>query len=215
MSTADRAMSTADRRKTPLALELASRIRRAGPMTVNEYMQACLYDPEHGTYRTRTAIGALGHFITAPEISQVFGELLGAWTAVVWQQMGRPQPCNLVELGPGRGTLMQDALRALGAAPAALAAMRVHMVEPSEPLAAIKRAVLAGASAPITWHTRLRDVPRASTILLANEVLDAQPISQVAWTAGGWRMRGVGLNDVGELEFVVLAENQEREGFAR
>ncbi|MDX2157721.1 MAG: SAM-dependent methyltransferase, partial [Hyphomicrobiaceae bacterium] len=94
------------RRATPLAVKLAERIRRSGPLTVREYMEACLHDPDDGYYRTRRAIGSGGDFVTAPEVSQVFGELIGLWTAVAWQQMGAPPSVDLVELGPGRGTLM-------------------------------------------------------------------------------------------------------------
>ncbi|MGH6816586.1 MAG: class I SAM-dependent methyltransferase [Hyphomicrobiaceae bacterium] len=194
-----------DRRNTPLARKLKDRIRHDGPMTVEEYMAACLHDPEHGYYRTRTAIGTHGDFVTAPEIGQVFGEILGLWAAVAWQRMGQPRPCNLIELGPGRGTLMQDALRALRVAPAALSALRVRLVETSEPLAALQRATLASAPVPVTWHTHLQDVPRAPAIVLANEFLDAQPTGQAVWTPDGWRMRGVGTSAAGDLEFVVLA----------
>ena len=100
------------RRDTPLARKLIARIRREGPISVHDYMAACLNDPEFGYYRTRTAIGRTGDFITAPEISQVFGELIGLWCAVVWQQMGSPAKFSLIELGAGRGTLLADALRA-------------------------------------------------------------------------------------------------------
>ncbi|MCK5713727.1 MAG: SAM-dependent methyltransferase, partial [Hyphomicrobiaceae bacterium] len=97
------------RRPTLLAAQISQRIRSEGPLTVAEYMRVCLHDPAHGYYRTQQAIGRAGDFITAPEISQVFGELIGLWCAVVWQQMGAPSTLNLIELGPGRGTLMRDA----------------------------------------------------------------------------------------------------------
>src|SRR6478736_1348206 len=93
----------------PLLVKLRACIRRDGPLRLDQYMQACLADPEHGYWQRAAMLGASGDFITAPEISQVFGELIGLWSAVVWQQMGSPERLNLVELGPGRGTLMRDA----------------------------------------------------------------------------------------------------------
>ena len=101
------------RRNTPLARLLKERIRRDGPMHVDKFAWNCLYDSRHGYYVKRPVIGARGDFITPPEISQVFGELIGLWCVIVWEQMGRPAPFNLVEFGPGRGTLMCDALRSM------------------------------------------------------------------------------------------------------
>src|SRR5947207_11108778 len=93
---------------SPLLAVLRARIEREGPLPVDAYMRACLADPEHGYWQRADTIGAGGDFITAPEISQVFGELIGLWCAVVWQSMGSPDPLRLIELGPGRGTLMRD-----------------------------------------------------------------------------------------------------------
>ena len=127
-------------------------------------------------------------FTTAPEISQVFGELLGLWAAVVWQQMGRPAPVLLAEAGPGRGTLMADALRAIGqVAGDFAAALRLHLVETSPRLRAEQAARLPSA----TWHERLADLPQGPLILLANEFLDALPIRQFVRRAGSWRERHV------------------------
>ena len=123
----------AERRRTPLAEKLIERIGRTGPITVADYVEACLRDPEHGYYRASAGIGC--DFITAPEISQMFGELIGLWCAVIWRQMGSPDPVRLIELGPGRGTMMRDMLSALRAVPDFLAAIRVSLVEVSGPLA--------------------------------------------------------------------------------
>src|SRR5262249_8183747 len=114
---------------TPLAAKLKTRIRRDGPISVADYVRACLHDPEHGYYRRQPAIGAGGDFVTAREISQTFGELIGLWCAVVWQQMGSPPRLNLVELGPGRGMLMRDALRATRIVPGFRDALTLRLVE--------------------------------------------------------------------------------------
>jgi NADH dehydrogenase [ubiquinone] 1 alpha subcomplex assembly factor 7 len=128
-------------------------------------------------------------FTTAPEISQVFGELLGLWAAVVWQNLGAPSPVSLVEAGPGRGTLMADALRAITqAAPAFRAAATVHLIETSPRLRALQREVVAGA----TWHDAIDTVPDAPVLLLGNEFLDALPIRQFVRRGAGWSERFVG-----------------------
>ncbi|MCB1485801.1 MAG: SAM-dependent methyltransferase, partial [Hyphomicrobiaceae bacterium] len=128
------------RRVTPLAQKLAERIRMHGPISVSEYMSACLWDETTGYYATRQAIGASGDFITAAEISQIFGEMLGLWTGVVWQQvLGGPQSITLVEYGPGRGTMMRDVLRAARVVPGFAQAVRVHLVEASPVLQSAQR----------------------------------------------------------------------------
>jgi SAM-dependent MidA family methyltransferase len=194
------------RRDTPLALKLKARIGRGGAIPVEAYMDACLNDPDHGYYRVGTAIGRAGDFVTAPEISQVFGELIGLWAAVVWQQMGAPSPFNLVELGPGRGTMMADALRATQRVAGFAAAVRVGLVEPSPVLAAIQRTTLEGAGAEIRWHSNLAEVEAAPTVLVANEVLDAVPVAQLVRGAQGWHERSVGLDESGRLVFTMCSE---------
>ena len=195
------------RRETPLALKLKERIRREGPITVAQYMEACLQDPDHGYYRTKAAIGAQGDFVTAPEISQVFGELIGLWCAVVWQQMGSPSKVNLVELGPGRGTLMRDALRAAKVLPAFLAAAEVHLVESNEALRRQQAEALAGWRDRLTWHTVLDALPLGRpTIVIANEFLDTFPVEQFTLTQQIARRRGVGVDAKERLCFVNVDE---------
>ncbi len=198
------------RRDTPLALKLKERIRREGPITIAQYMDACLNDPEFGYYRTQTAIGAKGDFVTAPEISQVFGELIGLWAAVVWQQMGSPERFNLVELGPGRGTLMADAIRATRIVPGFHAAARVALVERNPVLIAAQRDTLSASASAMSWHADLEDVAGGPTIVLANEFLDTIPAGQaikVREDAGPGcaalqeRTRAVGLDERGRLTF--------------
>jgi NADH dehydrogenase [ubiquinone] 1 alpha subcomplex assembly factor 7 len=185
---------------TSLAEALAARIKRDGPIPVSAYMDACLNDPAHGYYRTRHAIGRAGDFITAPEISQAFGELVGLWCAVVWQQMGAPAVLRLVELGPGRGTLMHDALRAARAAPAFRKALDVHLVESNASLAAEQRTALQGADVSMTWHDDVSAIaPDTPTIVIANEFLDTLPVAQWISRSGHWHERCVGIGNSGQL----------------
>jgi NADH dehydrogenase [ubiquinone] 1 alpha subcomplex assembly factor 7 len=188
----------------PLLPLLRRRIAAEGPITVAAFMADCLLHPEHGYYRTREAIGLGGDFITAPEISQMFGELLGLWAADTWQKLGAPARCYLVELGPGRGTLMRDALRAARALPSFRAALQPLLVEASERLREVQRAALAGEDA--AWHDDIAGLPKdAPLIVLANEFLDALPVRQFQrGDDGAWHERRVGLADDGEtLRFVL------------
>ncbi|MCB1498120.1 MAG: class I SAM-dependent methyltransferase [Bauldia sp.] len=186
---------------TPLAEKLAARIRAAGPITVADYMAACLGDPEHGYYMRREPFGRDGDFITAPEVSQMFGELIGIWSLLAWEAMGRPAPFVLAELGPGRGTLMGDLLRAARLRPAFAAAARVHLVETSPRLRDIQAATLAAAGITPVWHGAIEDIPPGPMIAVANEFFDALPIRQFVRTAEGWAERMVALDDAGALAF--------------
>jgi NADH dehydrogenase [ubiquinone] 1 alpha subcomplex assembly factor 7 len=173
-----------------LAEQLVARIREHGPLPVSEYMRLALLDPERGYYRTRGAIGAAGDFITAPEVSQMFGELIGLWAAELWTGMRRPPLLHLVELGPGRGTLMADALRATGKAAADFrAAIDVHLVEINPVLRQRQAAALAAAQPH--WHDDQASLPAGPAIVIANEFFDALPIDQAVRTDAGWRQRVV------------------------
>lgn len=185
---------------TPLGEELRTLIASDGPLPVDRYMALALGHPRHGYYMSRDPFGAAGDFVTAPEISQVFGELIGVWAAEAWNALGRPAVVRLIELGPGRGTLMADLLRATRALPAFHAAIAVHLVEMSPALASRQRQVLAGVARPITWHRDLADVPEGPAILIANEFLDALPVRQFVITERGWRERVIGMAD-GALAF--------------
>lgn len=176
---------------TPLAKQLAARITDTGPITVAEYMAACLGDPHHGYYTTRDPLGMAGDFVTAPEISQIFGELIGLWCADLWTQMSRP-PFHLIELGPGRGTLMADALRAAKQVPGFLDAASVHLVETSPALRTIQAQTLAGA-APV-WHDTVASLPAGPALVIANEFFDALPIDQYVCAPTGWHLRRVNFN---------------------
>jgi len=184
---------------TPLAREITARITRNGPMPVQEFMRLCLEHPEHGYYRTQPAIGAAGDFVTAPEISQVFGELIGLWAAGIWAAIGRPSPVMLVEFGPGRGTLMADALRAIAkVAPEFRRALGVHLVDINTALRPQQEAALQHA-AP-RWHNTITTLPDGPLIVIANEFFDALPVRQIVRTESGWRERCVAV-DNGRLVF--------------
>jgi NADH dehydrogenase [ubiquinone] 1 alpha subcomplex assembly factor 7 len=180
----------------PLARLLAQRIRAAGPLTVADFMQEALLHPRFGYYTTRDPLGTRGDFITAPEVSQVFGELVGLWCADAWDKMGRPGDVVLAELGPGRGTLMADALRALKAVPALGRALTLHLVEVSPVLRRSQAASLAGASP--SWHDSIAQLPEGPLILVANEFLDALPVRQLVRGANAWHERLVGMAADGE-----------------
>jgi SAM-dependent MidA family methyltransferase len=189
---------------TPLARLLVERIREGGPITVADYMAECLLHPVHGYYTTREPFGAAGDFTTAPEISQMFGELFGLALAQAWLDQGAPTPFTLAEAGPGRGTLMADILRATRAVPGFHAAARVVLVEASPRLRAVQDATLAPFPVNLAWADTLDALPDAPLFLIANEFLDALPIRQFQRGADGWRERLLGLAD-GQLAFGLSA----------
>ncbi|NCO20713.1 MAG: class I SAM-dependent methyltransferase [Rhodobacterales bacterium] len=178
---------------TPLGRLLLRQIAAQGPLSVAEYMATCLLHPEHGYYTTHDPLGGTGDFITAPEISQVFGELIGLCLAQAWLDRGAPSPFVLAELGPGRGTLMADALRATRDVPGFHAAMQVHLVELSPVLRAAQADRLAGF-AP-RWHDSVADLPDLPLFLIANEFLDALPVRQFLRDGAAWRERVIGMRD--------------------
>jgi NADH dehydrogenase [ubiquinone] 1 alpha subcomplex assembly factor 7 len=188
---------------TELGRLIARRIALTGPIPVAEFMAEALGYPRLGYYRRALPVGAAGDFTTAPEISQMFGELLGAWLAERWLAIGRPTPVMLVELGPGRGTLMTDALRATRGVPGFHAALRLHLVDINGPLRAEQARALA-TYAP-AWHERFDQVPEGPMLLVANEFFDALPVRQFEKTAGGWRERMVGLAADSETLVFALA----------
>jgi NADH dehydrogenase [ubiquinone] 1 alpha subcomplex assembly factor 7 len=173
-----------------LRAALLARIGETGPMSVADYMAECLTHPTLGYYTTRDPLGVAGDFTTAPEISQMFGELVGLALAQCWLDQGAPVPFTLAELGPGRGTLMADILRATKGVPGFHAGLRLHLVEASEPLRAKQRAALAGHD--ITHHAGADTLPDAPLFLVANEFFDALPVRQFVRAGSGWRERLVG-----------------------
>jgi NADH dehydrogenase [ubiquinone] 1 alpha subcomplex assembly factor 7 len=175
---------------TALAGLLATRIRATGPITLADFMAEALMHPAHGYYATRDPFGAAGDFTTAPEISQMFGELLGLCLAQGWRDQGAPARIVVAELGPGRGTLMADALRATAGVPGFHAALTLHLVETSPALRAAQARLLPQA----TWSAGVEHLPEGPLFLIANEFLDALPIRQFVRTGALWRERMVGLS---------------------
>lgn len=189
---------------TALAGIIAARIAQDGPMRLDEYMGLCLMHPQHGYYSTRDPFGAGGDFITAPEISQMFGEIVGLALAQAWLDQGSPTPFTLAELGPGRGTLMADVLRAAGRVPGFAAAARVTLVERSAHLRAVQRERLGA----VTHLDEADQLPDAPLFLIANEFFDALPIRQFQQVPGGWAERVVVCQDGGRLTAALTAPVQ-------
>ena len=184
-----------------LKAELRTLIAERGPLGVDTYMALCLHHPRWGYYATRPALGEAGDFITAPLVSQMFGELIGAWAVAVWRGLGSPERFLLAEIGPGDGTLMSDMLRVARLDPAYLAAAEVWLVDPSPPLREQQRLRLNGGPA-IRWGAGLDELPTdAPTILVGNEVLDCLPAKQFQLTEHGWAERCVALDDRDDLRF--------------
>lgn len=178
---------------------LSAQIEAHGPISVAQYMTACLHDPDYGYYATRPAIGEAGDFITAPMVSQMFGELVGVWIASAWELLGRPAEVRLVEMGPGDGTLMSDILRTVRHQPGFSEAADVWLVETSDPLRELQAARLGDT---VRWAGGLDEVPGGAPLLLvANELLDCLPARQFVRTTIGWAEQLVGLDRHGALGF--------------
>ena len=193
---------------TPLEAEIRRHIQMHGPMPLADYMTLCLTHPEHGYYTTGSPVGGRastqrqsGDFITAPEVSQMFGELIGVWCMEMWQALGEPSDFNLVEIGPGRGTLMADLLRISGALPGFKLACHVRLIEVSPSLSE-QQSLALSASANITWLRDIDALEARPTIILGNELLDALPFRQWCKNGDDWFERAVGLID-DQLTFVL------------
>lgn len=182
-----------------LKKRIAELIAETGPIPVSQYMTLCLFDTADGYYTTREPFGAKGDFTTAPEISQMFGELVAVWLASAWQAAGAPQDAILAEIGPGRGTLMRDMLRTLARIAPDLT-RRVALIETSPRLIEVQKRTLGETTA--TWHRDVGELPGAPLFIVGNELFDAIPIRQFVKTSQGWRERCVGLDAGGALAFV-------------
>jgi len=193
---------------TPLEKVIRQRITHDGPMPLAEYMVLCLTHPQHGYYTTGHPVGGRGSaqhqsgdFITAPEVSQMFGELIGVWCMEVWQALGSPEQFNLVEIGPGRGTLMRDLMRISGALPGFKEAADIYLVEVSPTLREQQGLALSSVG-DINWIRDIDDLPEQPSIVIANELLDALPFRQWCKHGEDWLERAVGIVD-DKLSFVL------------
>lgn len=195
-----------DVKQTLLQQQLKTYIKSKGPVSVRAYMEACLYDPMHGYYRQGNPLGADGDFITAPEISQMFGEMLGIWCMTTWQAMAQPVPLQIVELGPGRGTLMADLLRSLSKLHPNFEMLSIHLVERSTTLIEKQKQTLSDHNCPIYWYDSLSEVPHGPSIIIANEFLDCFPIRQFIKTERAWHERVVGLDQNENFTFMIGSE---------
>ena len=188
----------------PLEQFIRRRIELSGPISVADFMALAMNSPETGYYAKSAPPGLKGDFTTAPEISQVFGEILGLWAGVAWQQMGSPQPVLLVECGPGRGTMMRDMLRSAAFVDGFRESLEVHLVETSPALKRVQFETLTDER--ISWHATVDDLPDVPAILIANEFLDALPVRQFVRAPDGWTERRVDNAAVG-FRFVLEARN--------
>ncbi len=176
---------------------IKQQIATSGPISVADYFSICLGHPKHGYYMTRDPFGVKGDFTTAPEISQMFGELIGLWLAQGWLDRGSPKTCHLIECGPGRGTFMGDILRAGKMAPGFIDSLSIHLVETSPALTTLQKETLRGSN--VEWHKDLTSLPEVDenqpNFIIANELFDALPIYQLVKTADGWRDKVIDLDE--------------------
>lgn len=187
---------------SPLKARIIDRIKAEGPMSVASYMAACLFDATDGFYPTRDPLGADGDFITAPEISQMFGEMLGLWCVHMWRDMGAPPRLELIELGPGRGVMMLDMLRAAKVDPGFLKAANVTLIEASAALQAVQGQTLASSPCPVNWVDSLADAPKGPCIIIGNEFLDCLPIRQFVRKDDAWHERLVAIRPEDETQLI-------------
>jgi NADH dehydrogenase [ubiquinone] 1 alpha subcomplex assembly factor 7 len=190
---------------SPLQSEIKRLIKSSGPMPVWRYMELCLMHPQHGYYVSRDPLGREGDFTTAPEVSQMFGELLGLWAASVWKAIGSPSLLRLIELGPGHGTMMADALRALRVLPPLYQTLSVHLIEINPVLREKQKATLSSVR-NLAWHQSIDEVPDGPSVIFANEYFDVLPIHQVVKRETGWHERVVELDEDGKLVFGTAAD---------
>lgn len=188
---------------TPLAEKIKAIISVNGPISVTDYFALCLADPEHGYYKTRDPFGRGGDFVTAPEVSQLFGEMIGVFLVEAWRKHLKPsRNLRIAEIGPGRGTMMADILRTIRQlAPELYDAATVHLVETSPALRTIQQMTLAPHAGKLAWHESFDEIPEGFLLLVANEFFDAVPIRQFVRTTNGFRERLVGIDENGALTF--------------
>lgn len=192
---------------TPLKSRIADQILTDGPMSVSTYMAICLFDPDHGYYMSRNPLGRDGDFTTAPEVSQMFGELIGAWLLLLWRTLGKPQAPVFAEIGPGRGTLAKDIARTFDRLePDLRGAASFKLIEVSPALMSTQAATLRDAGGGLDWIANVEELPDGRPLfIVGNELFDAIPARQFVKMPDGWRERCIGLTGAGEFCFVAGA----------
>ena len=183
-----------DEAREKLAQRIFDRIRHEGPVPIHLYMAEALFDPVGGFYATKDPLGAGADFITAPEISQMFGELIGLWILQCWDDMGRPAPFHIIEMGPGKGTMMADALRAMTMMPDILKVANLTLIEASPALKMVQGQTLQHSPIPLNWADSLEKAPQGSSIIIGNEFLDCLPIRQAIKHEGAWYERVIAID---------------------
>jgi len=190
----------------PLREKIAGLIRATGPISVADYMAICLFDPDHGYYTTREPFGVKGDFVTAPEVSQMFGELTAVWLVQAWETSGKPLPATIAEIGPGRGTLMKDlALTIRRIAPNLAAGAAFALVEASPRLTAVQQETLRDAGFSFSWHATIETLSDVPLFVVGNEIFDALPFRQFVKQDGKWLERAIGLDTDEALQFGIGA----------
>jgi SAM-dependent MidA family methyltransferase len=192
---------------TALKAKIVDLIEALGPINIAEYMAMCLFDSQHGYYTTRDPFGRDGDFTTAPEISQMFGELIGAWLVTVWRDLGRPENPIVAEIGPGRGTLAKDIARTFDKLePGLRATASFKLIETSPRLRLVQATTLQGTGGTFDWCNTVDELPAGRPLLIVgNELFDAIPCRQYVKTEKGWRERMVDRDEGDNLTFVAGA----------
>ncbi len=189
---------------TSLKQRISGLIAASDPISISDYMATCLFDPEYGYYTTREPFGATGDFTTAPEISQMFGELVAVWLYSAWHETGCLASPVLAEIGPGRGTLMKDMLRVFKRIdPAFITGASVILIETSPRLREVQKMTLSQSDIEIAWHESIATLPAAPLLIVGNELFDAIPMRQFTKLGNAWHERAIGLDANGNLAFVV------------
>lgn len=189
-----------------LSSHIKNIISHTGPISISEFMQLALSHPLYGYYQAKEPFGTKGDFTTSPEISQMFGEMIGAWSAHIWQQMGCLQDVVIVEMGPGRGTLMADFLRSTAKIPGFHNSISIAMVETSKRLQELQRNNIGNMHPRISWYEDVKSLPQKPIIVIANELFDALPIRQYIKQNGKWHEKMLGVDKNGELAFTLSPE---------
>lgn len=199
----------------PLENKLKKLIAGEGAISIAQFMQLALFDAEEGYYTRREIFGEFGDFITAPEISQIFGEIMGSYAAYKWQELGSPENFQIIELGPGRGALLNDFLRATQHIPKFHAALHIALVELSPRLIEIQAEILNNYQVSFKHHQEFAEIASQDSFIIANEFFDALPINQYQYQGGKWHERKIALNEQDEFNFVLEKNQQAASEFIR